>query len=191
MLDLLMRSCPDAASPQLEGAPMSSAAANGQHEAMQVLMQHGADINGSPGTPWSCASDQEPPFKQVVMWGDAETVAWMLQHGANATAALGVAGTREDPEIIRLLLQWGADVNAEGPYAMLAALRLCRVEVAHVLLAAGPPDYFTNDIGDCEVSMCLNHMKPDQAPALLQAALQHGHVGFATMLQQQGIRLPK
>jgi hypothetical protein len=51
VMQLLMTSRPDAASPDLYGNPMCAAAERGNLEAMQLLLQHGADIDGGHGTP--------------------------------------------------------------------------------------------------------------------------------------------
>jgi ankyrin repeat protein len=187
VLELLMDSCPEAANPQLNGAPMNKAAASGQRQAMQLLMQHGADINGKSGTPWSCAwSGQqhfEAPLHDAALTADAATVGWMLEHGADASAPLEAAASRGDLATVRLLLQGGADVSAQGRRAMRAALEWGHAEAAQLLLAAGTPDYFLDSIGVYHVILCLCRISPDQASVLLQTAVQHGHVGFAKMLQ--------
>jgi ankyrin repeat protein len=163
---------------------MHGAAANGQHAAMQLLMQHGADINGRSGTPWSCNGAYGTPLEEPAIRGHTTTVAWMLEQGADATAALAAAVSSGNPAIVRLLLDRGADISVEGPSAVKAALRGGHVKAAQLLLAAGASDYFMGMVGDCDVDNCLSWIDPDQACALQQTATQHGHVGFATMLKR-------
>jgi hypothetical protein len=64
------------------------------------------------------------------------------------------------------------------------------MEAAQLLLAAGTPDYFMGSIGAQDVIQCLYFIRPTRASALLHTAVQHGHVDFAKMLQQQGVWLP-
>jgi hypothetical protein len=53
VLQLLLTERPDASSPHLVEPPMLCAARSGSVKAMQLLVEHGADINGRRGTPWS------------------------------------------------------------------------------------------------------------------------------------------
>jgi ankyrin repeat protein len=184
MLELLMSSRPDAASPQLKGAPMNSAAASGQHEAMQLLMQHGADINGRSGTPWSSNGAYGTPLEGPAIRGHTATVTWMLGQGADATAALAASVSSGKPAIVRLLLDQGADISVEGPSAVKAAIRGGHLKAAQLLLAAGTPDYFMGMVADCDIDNYLSWVTPDQADTLQQTAVKHGHVGFATMLKR-------
>jgi hypothetical protein len=87
VLRMLVSSRPDAGSPRLRGSPMAEAALCGNIAAMEVLVQHGADVNGSRGSPWQCDEDSFPwrcPIYNAVLHGQVAAVAWLLQHLAKA-----------------------------------------------------------------------------------------------------------
>jgi ankyrin repeat protein len=169
---------------------------------MQLLMQHGADINGKPGTPWMGTHhmSSEPPLVHAVYYNGVSTTQWMLEQGAEPSPALAAAARAGNLPVFRLLLGWGADISTWGGLAFRLALANQCMGIACLLLGAGPPDYFMSaapphphieldDIGDC-VRSFLEDADDEQASALLQAAVQHGHTEFAQMLQQEGVTLP-
>jgi hypothetical protein len=158
---------------------------------MQVLLQHGADIDGDAVAPWS-DHRQFPfgaPLRHAVHYRHIATVVWMLERGADASAALLAATRSGNPALMRLVLEYGADVASEGDWAMRTALDEGHLAIAHQLMAAGTPDFFMTYVDDYAVTDCLARTTPDKASALLQAAIQHGHVGFAQMLLQKGAAL--
>jgi ankyrin repeat protein len=202
VLQLLITSCPDAASPELYGSPMHGAATTGNVQAMQILLQHGADINATPGTPWSDPYPSERPLHAAIAKRQAPaTIQWMLEQGADAGPALPAAAEAGNLPVLSLLLDWGADISTWGGRAFSTALFECQSQAACLLLRAGPPDYFmsaahphpgikVNDINHC-VNRFLQLANGDHhASALLQAAVQHGHTHFAQLLEQRGATLP-
>jgi hypothetical protein len=125
----------------------------------------------------------------------------MLEQGADAgpalPTALPTAAEVGNLPVLRLLLDWGADISTWGGWALLSALSECQTEAACLLLGAGPPDYFMPahpgiqmDNLDRWLDSYLREHGHQQASALLQAAVQHGHTGFAQMLKQRGVVLP-
>jgi hypothetical protein len=80
----LITSRPDAASPGLYNNPLCEAAAADQVQAMQLLLQHGADINGTPGTPWSDSGHVRPHLCAISAGCAPFTIQWMLEQGADA-----------------------------------------------------------------------------------------------------------
>jgi hypothetical protein len=201
VLHLLITSRPDAASPDLFGSPMQEAASIGNFQAMQFLLQHGADINATPGTPWGEPYHIRTPLCAAVVQGHAPaTVEWMLEQGANAGPALATAARIGNLPVLRKLLDWGADINTWGGLAFRSALCECQTEAACLLLGAGPPDYFMSaapphpgmglDDIDHLVSNYVHKGGHQHASTLLQTAVQHGHTEFAQMLQEQGVALP-
>jgi hypothetical protein len=180
---------------------MCDAALSGNVQAMQLLLQHGADINGTPGTPWSSPYRGYWPLQVAVALKPAPaTIQWMLEQGADAGQALAPAASAGNLPVLRLLLERGADISTWGGQAFRKSLANCQTEAACLLLGAGPPDYFMSaapphpevvmdDLDHC-VSTFLQQVDDHQASALLQAAVQHGHTGLTQMLQQRGVALP-
>jgi ankyrin repeat protein len=162
-----------------------------RRQAMQVLLQHGADINNSEGTPWSGHGDKKSPLCVAAEGRDYDTVEWMLEQGADATAALEDAAKLGDTTFTRLLLDWGADVKSTGADAIRTALWRCLYSVVHLLLSAGPADYCMSGAQERTrmgsfIRHCVPQIKPGEASALLQAAVQHEHTSFAQMLRSAG-----
>jgi hypothetical protein len=115
VLQMLITSRPDAVSPGLYGNPMYEAAANSQIDSMQLLLQHGADINCTSGMPWSEACQTVPPVQAAVIQGQAPaTIQWMLEQGADAGPALKAAAVTDNLPVLRLLLDSGPDINTRG-----------------------------------------------------------------------------
>lgn len=95
--------------------PLHRAAANGAINVVELLLAHGADINAVSNAGYT-------PLHQALLFGSIHkaVIATLLRKGANANAmnsrdgqtALHKAIDRGDIEIVRLLLEYGADVNA-------------------------------------------------------------------------------
>jgi hypothetical protein len=81
VLQFLIDSCPDASSPGLDGSPMCCAAEGGHVAAMQLLMQHGADVNNAKGTPWSGEQYGSrlnfTPLQIAAARGHSEVIRWV------------------------------------------------------------------------------------------------------------------
>ena len=113
------------------------AAANaGYREIVDVLLQHGADVNareGPFGTALSVALDAR----------NEEIVLTLLARGADATGcdgpALFVAAKAGKVELVRKLLSQGANINwdKDGKTALSAALDAGRGSIARMLLEQG------------------------------------------------------
>jgi hypothetical protein len=146
--------------------------------------------------PWSNPYFSQWPLHAAIAQGQAPaTIQWMVEQGADASQALPTAAEAGNLPVLRLLLDWGADISTWGTWALQAALSELHTHAACMLLAAGPPDYFMSaalphsgidmrsDIDRC-VNTFLQQVDDQQASALLQAAVHHGHIGFAQMLQR-------
>jgi ankyrin repeat protein len=206
VLRILVSSCPDAGSPKLDGNPMQAAIMRGDIAAMEVLVQHGADVNGSKGSAWrSDASlcDPWPPLVVAVAHEQVGAVAWLLQHGISAEGsglgwALKEAARIADPTFTRMLLSHSpiaAVIPSHGTSALLLAVYYGHVAVAEELLKAGVPTS-TQAMQQAEglngegfvlewLKGSLSKDDPyEQLPAILQTAIQHGHMEFAQLLRE-------
>ncbi|KAL2793672.1 ankyrin repeat-containing domain protein [Aspergillus keveii] len=118
---------------------------------LDVLVDNGADVNLAIE-----ASDDEEgddgtvtALQTAVLYASKELVERLIKLGADPvvdiedaryTSALQVAGVRDDPEIVQMLLDAGCDVNESGGLygtALQAAAHFGCMESAGVLLEAG------------------------------------------------------
>jgi ankyrin repeat protein len=201
VLNILVDGRPDAGNPKLRGSPMSNAAGHGDIAAMEVLVQHGADVNGSKGSPWQEDAEDHPPFR-CPLWiaayhGHVAAVAWLLQQGITAEGSgLGLAlresAKTADATLVRVLLSYSptqAALPMHGPSVLLTAVRNSHIAVVEELLKAGVPTttqafqqmYRKGDVCD----LIRNHLPShEQVPAFLQSAIKHGHMEFAQLLRE-------
>ena len=133
-----------------EMTPLLSAAYNGDFEMVRVLLEYKADVNARHNGGW--------------------TSLHLISHG---NPFLGPNITPSRPNIARLLLEHGADINAKAtshpastPLHIAAHQR--RVEVVHVLLQNG----------------ANVRMKDDRGRTALQVASDRGHVEVMKLLSE-------
>jgi ankyrin repeat protein len=122
---------------------LMAAASNGDLEAVNCLLDHGADVKAQTPTGFTALIG-------AALSGNATVVALLLERGAdpNAVATLergilqtpaGVAAGMGHADCLRLLMAAGADVNVQGgPYkhnALLGAATTGSKETVHLLLA--------------------------------------------------------
>lgn len=129
-----------------DGVTLPLAASAGNVAALELLLQHGADVN----RPW--ATDGSAPLYAILHWSRTpDGVRWLLEHGAepdpvfapNGETPLHPAAAEWDVPLVAELVRRGADVRrprADGrsPYAV-AELNGNR-DVAVWLRAHGAPD---------------------------------------------------
>jgi ankyrin repeat protein len=182
VLQALITTRPDASNPELTGSPMCDAAQWGQVAAMQLLVQHGADVHNSRGQPWSSV-DTGMPLEGAALYGFLEVVKWLHEQGMTEDdmgQALYAAVYGGHVPIIHFLLQeCSVDVSLYGPNALRVALERGHLEVVCLLLQAGTP---TNDVA--AFTHAARHFKPEQLGTILQVATQHGHTQFVAMLKE-------
>ncbi len=96
-------------------SPLSIAAHYGQKESVALLLENGASINGLKGdmTPLQCAVYSKHP----------ETAAFLLENDAdpnipdeNGITALAIAARNGDARLVKLLLDFGANIEQGDEY---------------------------------------------------------------------------
>jgi ankyrin repeat protein len=160
--------------------PLQVAVVEGEMEAIQLLLEHGADVNAPAGaefgrTTLQAATSAEDPDPDIDL---------LLFHGADVNAppatrggvtALQGAAIRGDFRIVRMLLAHEADVNAapaqeEGRTAVEGAAEHGRLDMMRLLLSVGA--------------------KADPVLGFLRAielAEKNGHLALADLLREYEI----
>jgi ankyrin repeat protein len=110
---------------------LQTAVHHGDIKITKLLLDYGADIN--------------PTTLQAAVGGNClQLVRILLNRGANVNApaspggntALAEAAHRGNPEILQLLLDWGADMNTQGASMVSLAIGNVPIELLSSLLAA-------------------------------------------------------
>jgi ankyrin repeat protein len=201
VMQLLMSSRPDTSSLESATSPMCRAAYGGHISAMQLLVQHGAGIHNNSGEPWSgeahnCRWDGHP-LEHAAGEGRYEAVKWLLQHSLTGDvlgeALKGAAGGGH-LEVMRLLLEAGANVNEYGVPAFAFALENRQVHCIQMLLEAATDTGHATATGAAQpgsrsgmLESLQYHVQTQthmQSAYLMQAAVKGGHTQFAELLQQ-------
>lgn len=146
-------------------------ASMGDTEVAQLLLDSGADVNGSP-TAWTSS-----PLVNAAAVGDLKMVRLLLGYGANdRSKALVEAARSSNIELVRLLLRSGADVNFKetGAYSSFSALEKAaegdNVEIVSHLLHCG---------ADTNIS--------DSGQSALETAAANGNVEIVRLLLNSGV----
>ena len=169
------------ASDEAKRTPLTVAAICGNHKALQVLLDAGADKGSAEVSCWE--KTDEKPVISVTFMCYINTLRLLLEHGVNANAeptktdrktALGWAAYQERADICRLLLEKGAEPNGtdvERP--LVTAVESRSVAVAQALLDHG-----------ADVNVIL---QPDSDPSTpLTAAARLNLTDIAKLLMEKG-----
>eukprot|EP01060_Flectonema_neradi_P007351 TRINITY_DN1510_c0_g1_i1.p1 TRINITY_DN1510_c0_g1~~TRINITY_DN1510_c0_g1_i1.p1 ORF type:complete len:268 (+),score=45.64 TRINITY_DN1510_c0_g1_i1:125-928(+) len=130
----------------LNVTPLYQACASKQHEAMRVLLQHGAD-------PSKCSYSNTTPLCKSVNGADDAAVRILLDGGAvfkqpDSDALLLSAAGRGCPDVVTTLLTYGADPNRGrklGYTPLLIAARCSHAGVVRALIKAGADVNFASE----------------------------------------------
>jgi len=140
------------------GSGLMIAAWEGNVAMMELFLKHGAHLD--------MGNRYDEQALQLAAWkGHLEAVEWLLAHGASVDRpgkwnALHYAAFADRKDIVELLLERGAQVNARAPNgstALMMTAREGREELARLLLAAGADPRATNDSGDSALTWAMRH----------------------------------
>ena len=179
---------------------LDNATREGRFQIVQLLLEHGAEAN---------ARDF---LGMAIHLGHFQVVQILLQHGAYVNAydihhgyrmALPTAITRGHTDIMRILLDFGVDMEKQGPPAMVAAIEVASSKLLRLVIgtwaSTGNVDMASAAVGRCggiplilaakcadvEVThILLEHKvhRADDASRALRAAIHHSNLEVARLL---------
>jgi hypothetical protein len=141
------------------GTGLMIAAWQGDLAMLELFRSKGADINRTN-------ANGEQALMLAAWNGHAEAVRWLLDHGARVNrgrqdwSALHYAVFSGNEPITRMLLELGADVNAQAPNGssvLMMAAREGREALAGMLLDWGADPRLTNDRGEDALVWSMRH----------------------------------
>jgi ankyrin repeat protein len=150
--------------------PLMYAAAFGNAQQMKFLLEAGADVNG-----------QNAFHATALIWagGDAVKSRMLIEHGADVNVRtqqgrtpLMVAARRNgSADLVRLLLEKGADVKSPGDTTLIAAAQSGDIEIMRLLIESGAN---------------VNCISPRLGETPLHHAAVSGSVGAVRLLLAKG-----
>lgn len=105
------------------GPPLIIAANSSDGERLRLLMDAGADVNG-------IGNSGRTVLTEIVQWADVATIEYILAHGADPNGFWGqwgrsplhLASALGRPEVVMLLLRYGADIHARTYHGKTALM---------------------------------------------------------------------
>lgn len=161
-----------------ENTPLMLATQNNNHQAAEILILAGADVNAKNKI-------QDTPYLLAGAQGYTEILRLTLTHGANIKdtnryggTALIPAAEKGHPEAVKLLLDAGADPNFVNNLSWTALMEV-------VLLGDGSPKY--EQITDILLEGGADPNIPDnKGVTALQYAKQKGFKNIAASIEKHG-----
>jgi ankyrin repeat protein len=170
--------------------PLSLACLNGSGAVTALLLASGANPN-------LAKLNGETPLMTAAFTGNAGVVKLLLAHSANVNAqettrgqtALMWAVAKNHPDVVRALIDGGADVKARSKNqftALLFAAQQGNLESARLLLAAGADVNHTAPDGIAGDTNARAAFKPNTQAGALLVAIDSGHEDMARFLVEKG-----
>lgn len=157
-----------------QGVSLDHAARKGSPELVQRLIDSGADIH----------KGNEQALHDACLRGRLEVVKLLVRSGANVNVVnalhtpLMMATSGKNPEVLRLLIHHGAQVNArreDGNTALFDAVRAGSAEMVRDLLKAGANANAKHEEGYTPIYLAAGNLmfkQPDIAVELLEAGVR-------------------
>ena len=154
------------------GYPLTLACTSGNTSMVELLMEHGADVNPSGGF---------TPLMGAARGSQVELIEWLLKEGADPNAvnrngwtALMEAAELEntDGEIIAMLIEAGAKVNArcaEGKTALMCALMWAQPATIRQLLDLGADVRMKDEDGSTALMLAAEESSVEVVAMLVEA----------------------
>lgn len=147
------------------------AAKSGDLEGLKEALQNGAQIEARD------AKYKDNVLNKAITKGHTHIVRWLLENGANPNSpgggwiALHNAIFRDDLEQTKLLLEFGADIEAIDRYGstpIVKASRTTRIDIFELLLAKGVDVNIQNKLGITALYYASENGSDEKARLLLE-----------------------
>jgi ankyrin repeat protein len=163
------------AEPNLLNTALKIASENGDKEITEILIARGADTSHLSSPEGKEKREKREKLFEAVRHGDVAEITKLLDQGVevdirdelNQTPLIAAAKV-DDKNLVEMLLQKGADVNAQGNGPINALLIAKNPEVVELLLQHGAELEVVNHHGDTALLSAIYSNEPKNVELLLQ-----------------------
>jgi len=130
---------------------------------------------------------------QAVMGNDVEAVKELLRRDVHINARnMRVAVRNGYTEIVRLLIEKGADVNIQAfdkSTPLMEAVFICNIEITRLLINGGAEITISNNAGETAISLAERKGRPEMIHLLKEALEVHHQLEVRAAIAQKQQRL--
>ncbi len=162
---LLLRAASQVDSANSDGnTPLMLAVLKGNAEQIRLFLEYKANIfalNGKRESPLLAAFRQGPELTAVLL----DTQRVKIRDDSGSTPLMLAVRHQDNPAILKLLIELGAEVNARsnsGDSALHLALQRDRRDLGELLIAAGADIFIANMQGELPVSLAIKNLSGPQ-----------------------------